>query len=88
MSFMDSLQPLALGTEDLLQKHGGPIIVPGQRGNYVVMRSDVYEAMLGLSDDDEAETLASVRRGIADVEAGRVREMDEAIDELKARYGA
>jgi predicted transcriptional regulator len=32
----------------------------------------------------EDETLASVRRGIADIEAGRTYDLDEVFDELDA----
>jgi predicted transcriptional regulator len=46
------------------------------------MRSDVYNAMLGLGEGDEAETLASVRRGLADMDAGRVRDLDEVFKDL------
>jgi hypothetical protein len=79
------IQPLAPETESLLQQHGGPLAVCGQQGDYVLMRSDVYVAMLGISSNEEAETLASIRRGLADIEAGRTRDLDEAFDELDTR---
>ena len=82
------VQPLTPDVEAVLAQHGGPIMVPGRASQYVIMRPDVYSAMLGLVDDDEAETLASVRRGIADLEAGRVQELDEAFDELDRRHDA
>jgi hypothetical protein len=78
------LLPLGPETEALLQNHGGPLAIAGERGQYVVMRSDIYDAMLGLSNSDEAETLASVRRGLADMNAGRTQTLDEAFDELDA----
>jgi predicted transcriptional regulator len=78
-------QPIAPETEALLQCHGGPLAVSGERGEYVLMRSDIYEAMLGLSDNEEAETLASIRRGLADMEAGRMQDLDEVFDELDTR---
>lgn len=74
--------PIGPDAENLLQQHGGPIILPGQQGDYVVMRSDVYDAMLGVESDDEAETIASVRRGLADMEAGRMRDLDEVFGDL------
>lgn len=77
-------QPIAPETEALLQHHGGPLAVAGQQGEYVLMRSDVYVAMLGLGDSDEMETLASVRRGLADMEAGRTQDLDQAFDDLDA----
>ncbi len=81
-----STPPLAPETEALLQQHGGPLAVFGQQGEYVMMRSDVYVAMLGLSEDDEAETLASLKRGLADMEAGRTHDLDEAFDALDRRH--
>jgi len=52
------------------------------------MRLDVYDAMLGISDDEEAQTLASVRRGLADVDVGRTHDADEAFDKLQSRYAS
>ena len=83
-----SQQPIAPETEALLQQHGGPLAVCGQQGEYVMMRSDVYLAMLGLGEEDEAETLASVRRGLADMDAGRTQDLDEAFNELDSRHGS
>ncbi len=80
-------QSLGPDADALLAQHGGPITLPGPRGDFVIMRTEVYEAMLGLAADDEAETLASIRRGIADLDAGRVQDLDEAFDELDRRYG-
>jgi len=74
--------PIAPETESLLQQHGGPLTLAGQLGEYVVMRADVYDAMLGIVADDEAETLASVRRGLADMAAGRMRDLDEVFGDL------
>jgi hypothetical protein len=65
---------------------GGPVYFDGSHGTYVVMRSDVYDAMLGLGDESLAEKLAAVKRGIADVEAGLTQEVDEYFDELKRKY--
>jgi hypothetical protein len=80
-----SYQPITPETESLLLQHNGPVAISGQRGDYVLMRSDVYLAMLGLGDNDEAETLASVQRGLADVDAGRTQDLDKAFSELDAR---
>ncbi len=84
---MKDFNPLiAIETEQSLHRNGGPLTIVGQQGKYVVMRLDVYDAMLGMSDDDEAETLASVRRGLADVDTGRTHDADEAFDRLESRY--
>jgi hypothetical protein len=83
-----STTSLTPSTEALLAQHGGPVTVPGQHGQYVVMRSDVYEAMLGLAVDEEADTLAAVHRGLADLVAGRVQDLDVAFDELEQLDGS
>lgn len=82
------LSPITPETESLLQLHGGPLSLAGHQGDYVVMRSDVYAAMLGLEADEEAETLASVRRGLADVQAGRTHDSESVFKELRSRYDA
>ena len=35
---------------------------------------------------EHQETLAGIREGLADIDAGRTRPVDELIQELKARY--
>ena len=81
-------QPITPETEQALQQSGGPLEIAGERGKYVVMRLDVYDAMLGISDDEEAQTLASVRRGLAEVDAGRTHDANEALDRLQSRYAS
>jgi hypothetical protein len=80
------LSPFTPETESLLQQHGGPLSLAGEHGKYVVMRSDVYDAMLGIVADEEAETLASIRRGLADVQAGRTHDAEAAFKRLSSRY--
>jgi hypothetical protein len=65
---------------------GGPVYFAGTSGKYVVMRTDVYDAMLGLGAETLAETLAAVRQGLADVEAGRTQDVEEFFDELARKY--
>lgn len=65
---------------------GGPVYFDGTGGKYVVMRTDVYDAMLGVGDESLAATLAAVREGIADVAAGRSQDADEFFDKLARKY--
>jgi hypothetical protein len=65
---------------------GGPVYFDGSHSKYVVMRTDVYDAMLGIGDDTEEATLEAVRRGLADVKAGRTRDAEEFFDELARKY--
>jgi PHD/YefM family antitoxin component YafN of YafNO toxin-antitoxin module len=80
------LSPFTAETEMLVQQHGGPLSLAGEPGNYVVMRADVYDAMLGMVTDEEAETLASIRRGLADVRAGRTHDPETSFRRLSSRY--
>jgi hypothetical protein len=81
-------QSITPETENFLQQQGGPLQIAGSQGKYVVMRLDVYDAMLGIGEDEEAETLASVRRGLADVDAGRTHEAQEVLAQLRSRYAS
>jgi len=85
---MMNIPPIPPATEQLLQGHAGPITVAGQQGNYVMMRRDVFDAMLGVSESEEAETLASTLRGIQDLEEGRTYGLDEAFDKLNAGHAS
>jgi hypothetical protein len=80
--------PLTPAVENLLAQFGGPLSINGAHGDYVVMRSDVYEQMLGLTKENEAETLAAVNRGLSDLDAGRTVSLEEAMKELRSRHGA
>ena len=75
--------PLPPAIEAMLGQHGGPLSIAGSQGEYVVMRNDVYQSMLGLNDD---ETLAAVRRGLDDLDAGRTQSLGAAMQELRARH--
>lgn len=79
------MQPITPETEALVQQHGGPLAICGQQGQYILMRSDVYVAMLGMDVDEESATLSSIRRGLADVESGRTQDLDDAFDDLDTR---
>jgi len=81
-------QPITPETENALQQSGGPLQIAGSQGKYVVMRLDVYDAMLGISNDEEAQTLASVRRGLADVDAGRTHDAPDALAKIQSRYAS
>ena len=80
--------PLTSAVVNLLAQHGGPLSINGTHGDYVVMRSDVYEQMLGLGEAEEAETPAAVKRGLADLDAGRTVSLEEAMKQLRSRHGA
>jgi hypothetical protein len=69
-------------------QHGGPVSVPGQHGNYVVMNLDIYGGVFEASPEESADSVAAIKRSLAQAAAGETRDIDEAFDDLEARYGA
>jgi hypothetical protein len=69
-------------------QHGGPVSVAGQRGKYVIMNADVYGGVLEATSRELAESVAGVKRSLAQAAGGQSRDADEAFDELEGRYGS
>jgi hypothetical protein len=69
-------------------RHGGPLELPGQHGKYVVMNVEVYGGVLEATADELADSVAAIKRSLAQAAAGQTRDADEAFDELEARYGS
>ena len=70
----------------VIARQGLPVTASGQQGEYIVMRSDVYDAMLGISPDEESETIAAIRRATAQLDAGQSRPAREFFEELRRKY--
>jgi hypothetical protein len=68
-------------------QHGGPVSVSGQHGKYVVMNIDVYGGVLNATPEELADSVAAIKRSLAQAAAGQTRDVDESFDELEARYG-
>ena len=89
---IDSLTNFKRQTADYLQrlrKSGEPLVltVNGQ-AEVVVQDAAAYQALLDLaSRADREETLAAIREGLADVEAGRTKPAREALRRLARKYG-
>ena len=69
-------------------RHGGPVSVPCQHGKYIVMNADVYGGVLEATPEELADSVAAIKRSIAQAAAGQTRDADEVFDELEARYGS
>jgi hypothetical protein len=69
-------------------QHGGPVSVPGQHGKYVVMDIDVYGGALKASPEELADSVAAIKRSLAQAAAGQVRDIDHVFDDLETRYGS
>ena len=69
-------------------RHGGPLELAGQHGKYVVMNAEVYGGVLEATPDELADSVAAIKRSLAQAAAGQTRDADEAFDDLEARYGS
>jgi hypothetical protein len=73
----------------VVARHGGPVTVPGQQGEHVVMSMATYRDILGVGSDDEfARSVADLKISIAQAEAGETMSLDEARQKLNDTYGA
>jgi hypothetical protein len=69
-------------------QHGGPVSVSGQHGKYVVMNVDVYGGVLDATPEEFSDSVAAIKRSLAQAAGGQTRDADGAFDELEARYGS
>ena len=69
-------------------RHGGPLELAGQHGKYVVMNAEVYGGVLEATADELADSVAAIKRSLAQAAAGQTRDADDAFDDLEARYGS
>ncbi len=69
-----------------LKKTGQPIVLTvNGKAAAVIHDPDSYQEYL--RDKDRQETIDGVRRGIADMKAGRVRAAEDVFRELEQRFG-
>ena len=73
----------------VFQQHGGPIPVLGQHGRHVVMSMDIFRDMMGVGTDVEfAESVAELKRSLAQAAAGQTLSLEEVSRRLAEKYGA
>jgi hypothetical protein len=53
-----------------------------------VMNVDVYAAAMNATPDELADSVAAIKRSLAQAAAGQTRGLDEVFDELESRYGS
>jgi PHD/YefM family antitoxin component YafN of YafNO toxin-antitoxin module len=69
-----------------LKEKGAPLVLSVDgRAEVVLQDAASYQKLL--DDTDERQALAGIRRGLADVEAGRVKPLEEFEREFRARHG-
>jgi hypothetical protein len=70
-------------------QHGGPVSVPGQQGEHVVMSMAIFRDMMGVGSDEEfARSVADLRISFAQAQAGDTLSLDEVREKLTNKYGA
>ena len=74
--------------DQALHDHHGFVEAEGAEGKVIVMSLQVYREMMGVGDDERmAQSLAAIEEGMADVEAGRTKPMEQVFRELDDKYG-
>jgi hypothetical protein len=69
------------------QHHGGPEFVPGEHGKYVVMNADVYsDQMAGATSAEYADSIAAVRRSLAQAAADELEDAEVFFGQLEQKY--
>ncbi len=91
MKFTRDIQSLSVFKRDSakflkqMKKTGEPIVLTvNGKAAAVVLDPDSYEEYL--RDKDRRDMIASVKRGIADMKAGRTRPAEEFFDEFFAKF--
>lgn len=70
------------------QKAGGPVQVEGDGASYVLMSVEVYRGLLGdLPDDDQdyAECVEGIHRGLRSMQRGEGISLDEAFEAVRQK---
>jgi hypothetical protein len=71
----------------VVQQHGGPISVHGAHGTYVVMNVDVYGSqMTQATAEEHADSIAAIKRSLAQAAAGELEDADEFFAQLEQKY--
>jgi hypothetical protein len=52
------------------------------------MNADVYGGVLEATPEELSDSVAAIKRSLAQAAAGKTRDADAAFDELEARYGS
>jgi hypothetical protein len=70
-------------------QHGGPISVPSQQGEHVVMSMAIFRDMMGVGNDEEfARSVAELRVSLAQADEGKTLTLAEVRQKLAEKYGA
>ncbi|NOZ39207.1 MAG: hypothetical protein GXP24_03135 [Planctomycetes bacterium] len=72
----------------VLRTHGGPVPVPGEQGNYVVMTMDIFRDMAGVGDDaDFAASVDALKVSLDQAKAGMTMPLSEILPRLQEKHG-
>jgi PHD/YefM family antitoxin component YafN of YafNO toxin-antitoxin module len=71
-----------------VDEHDGFLEVEGGGAVYVLMSMQVYREMMGIGSEAEYRaSIEAIREGLADVEAGRTRPIDDFFQDLDGKHG-
>jgi hypothetical protein len=68
----------------VVQQHGGPVAIPGAHGTYVIMDADLYGGQMAqVTAEEHADSIAAIKRSLAQAAAGQVSDADQFFQELE-----
>jgi hypothetical protein len=68
--------------------HGGPVAVPGQQGEHVVMSMAVFRDMMGVGTEEQlSRSVEALKESLAQAAAGETMSLEEAAARLSKEHG-
>jgi prevent-host-death family protein len=69
-----------------MKQTGNPVVLSvNGKAELVVQDAESYQKLLELVE--KLETIAGIRKGLEDIDAGRTRPVDEFVQEMQQKYG-
>jgi hypothetical protein len=70
-------------------QHGGPVAVPGQQSEHVVMTMAIFRDMMGIGSADEFDkSVEEIKISLAQAASGQTMSLEEARGKLTDKYGS
>ena len=69
-------------------RHGGPVPVPGEQGDYVVMTMGNFRDMVGVGDDaDFSASVDALKVSLDQAKAGKTMPLSDVLPRLQEKHG-
>lgn len=73
---------------EVLRTLGGPVALPGENGEYVVMTMDKFRDFVGVSNDAEfAASVEALKTSLDQAQSGATMPLAEVLPKLQEKHG-